>query len=166
MSIQVDPIASPRIITVPEADGDSITIQSLANQIREWEHTLEGLAYDRLLHAEGKLDLGGDQYVVISARLLNAKVKFADRASPTVCKVSGGNLVAVDADDVAMYPIEPSTNVTVMLAQATTGAILGNDIPAITDSVWSEDMDNLVAANSVGKAMKKLLAKVKFMAIE
>ena len=123
MSIQVNPLLSPRIITIPEADGESITIQSLVNQIRDWEDNQANLAYDRLLSATGKEDLGGSVYVGITAKLENAKLKFADRTSPTVCAVSGGNLVAVDANGSSMFPIESSDNVTVTISQSSSATI-------------------------------------------
>ena len=111
MTIQVNPIVSPRIITVPEADGTEITIQSLVNQIRDWEDNQANLSYDHLLFASGKDDLGGGVLVGITARLINAKLKFEARASPTTCTVTGGNLVAVDANGNSMYPLEYSDNV-------------------------------------------------------
>ena len=143
MAIQIDPISSPRIITVPLADGVSITVQSLVNQIREWEHTPEALAYDKLLSASGKEDLGGDPKVLvgITAVLENAKVVFAGRGSPTVCTISGGNLVAVNASGYSMSPIEPSTNVSVALTQsssATTTAAVAEWTQAQKDSIFAD----------------------------
>ena len=137
MSISVDPIASPRIITVPEADGTSITIQSLVNQIREWEHEPLNLSYLKLLSASGKEDLGGGTLVGITAKLENIKLKFAARGSPTTCTISGGNLVAVDSNGASMFPIEPSTNITVQLAQSSSAVIVANDKVAIADEIES-----------------------------
>lgn len=141
MAIQVNPVSSPRIITVPEADGDSITVQSLVNQIRVWEHNLENLSYLKLLSAAGKEDLGGGVKVGITAKLENAKLKFADRGTPTTCLISGGNLVAVDATGGSMHPIDPSTNVTVGLAQSTSPSI----IAAVAE--WSQtEKDSILAS--------------------
>ena len=137
MSISVDPIASPRIITVPEADGSSITIQNLVNQIREWEHEPLNLGYAKLLSASGKEDLGGGSLVGITAKLENTKIKFAARGTPTTCYVGGGNLVAVDSSGVSMFPIEPSTNVTVQLAQSTSPSIAEGSSPADIDTQLS-----------------------------
>ena len=141
MSISVDPIASPRIITVPTADGASITVQSLVNQIRQWEHEPLNLGYVKLLSASGKEDLGGGTLVGITAKLENTKVKFEARGTPTTCYVGGGNLVAVDANGASMFPIEPSTNVTVQLSQSTSATLVQSaDITAIkakTDNIPS-----------------------------
>ena len=123
MAIQVDPTVSPRIITVPEADGDSITVQSLVNQIRDWEDEQANLCYDPLLEATGKADLGSGVKVGITATLLNAKLKFEERDTATVCVVSGGNLVAVDSNGDTMVVIEPSYNVSVTIAQSTSAVI-------------------------------------------
>jgi len=133
---------SPRIITIPEADGDSITIQSLVNQIRDWEDEQVNLSYPYLLAASGKEDLGGSIYVGITATLSNAKLKFEGRGTPTTCKVFGGNLVAVDVYGDAMFVIEPSYNVTVTLAQSSSGVMLQDaDIDAIKTTVDSMQSD-------------------------
>jgi len=124
MAIQVDPTVSPRIITVPESDGDSITIQSLVNQIRGWEDDQANLSHARLLATSGKENLGGGALVGITAKLENTKVKFAVRESPTTCSISGGNLVAVDSYGETMFPVEPSGNVTVQLAQSSSPTLL------------------------------------------
>ena len=136
MSISVDPIVSPRIITVPVVDGVSITIQSLVNQIRQWEHDPLNLCYAKLLSASGKEDLGGGALVGITAKLENTKLMFAARGSLTTCTVYGGNLVAVDANGATMFPIQPSTNVTVQLAQSTSPSIAESD-PASIDAQLS-----------------------------
>src|SRR3990167_980776 len=133
MTIQVNPIVSPRIITVPEADGIEITIQSLVNQIRNWEDNQANLSYPSLLSASGKEDLGGSVLVGITAKLENAKLKFADRAYPTDCNVAGGNLVAVDENGDSVNPIEYSTNVTVTVARSTSAALVEGGSPESID---------------------------------
>jgi hypothetical protein len=122
MSIQVNPIVSPRIITIPATDGPEIDIQSLVTQIRIWEATQVNMSYPRLLSASGKEDLGGSVMVGITAKLENAKVMFEARLTPTICKVSGGNLVAVDINGATMYPLAYSDNVmaTITASSSTT----------------------------------------------
>lgn len=124
MTIQVNPIVSPRIITIPEADGESITIQSLVNQIRDWEDDQTNLCYPKLLSASGKESLGGDVYVGITAVLENAKLKFADRTSPTDCDVLGGNLVAIDEYGNPTNPIQHSANVTVTVSKSSSATMV------------------------------------------
>ena len=143
MAIQVDPISSPRIITVPEADGATITVQSLVDQIREWEHDIGNLSYIKLLSASGKEVLDAETKVGITAKLENVKLKFADRSSSTVCSITRGNIVAVNASSVPMDVIEPSNNVTVMVAQSTSAALLsGGD-----SSIWTEEEKDALIAN-------------------
>ncbi len=132
MTITINPVVSPRIVTVPEADGESITIQSLVNQIRDWEDDQVNLCYPSLLSASGKEVLDENTKVGITAQLLNAKVKFEDRGAPTICTIYGGNLVAVDALGISMSPIEPATNVSMVLAQSSSATMLQDaDINAI-----------------------------------
>ncbi len=132
MTIQVDPTVSPRIITVPETDGVSITIQSLVNQIRTWEDNQANLSYAKLLSASGKEDLGSSTLVGITAKLENTKLKFEARGTLTTCYVGGGNLVAVDIYGNSMFPIEPSTNVTVQLTQSSSATLLETGVSGLT----------------------------------
>jgi len=115
---------SPRIITVPEADGIEITIQSLVNQIRAWEDDQSNLCYPSLLSASGKEVLDAETLVGITAQLLNAKVKFADRTIPTDCNIYGGNLVAIDADGYPMNAIQHAENITVTIAKSSSATLI------------------------------------------
>ena len=124
MSIQVNPLLSPRIITIPEADGTEITIQSLVNQIRDWEDEQANLAYPYILKATGKEVLDTETLVGITATLINTKVKFADRTSPTDCDIYGGNLVAINADGYPMNAIQYATNVTVTMTKSSSATMV------------------------------------------
>ena len=150
MAIQVNPTVSPRIITIPEADGVSITIQSLVNQIRAWEDDQANLSYPKLLSASGKEDLGGETAVGITAKLENAKLKFAARGIPTTCYVGGGNLVAVDEYGISMFAIEPSTNITVMLAQSSSATIIETGASGLTSEESGKLMKSLTVSQFLG----------------
>ena len=128
MAITLD--QATKLITVdPET---SVTIQQLINTIRDWEDELVNMDCSSVASASGKDDLGGGTLVGITLKLLNWKLKFADKGSATVCTISGGNLVAVDENNAAMNVIEPSTNVTVMVAQSSSAAMVQDaDIDAI-----------------------------------
>ena len=128
MTIQINPIVSPRIITIPEADGTEITIQSLVNQIRDWEDEQVNLCYPSILSASGKETLDASTKVGITATLVNAKVKFADRSSPTDCDIYGGNLVAVDSDGYPMNAIQYAENVTVTMTKSSSATMVQNAI--------------------------------------
>jgi len=88
---------SPRVITVA-APSAEITIQDLVDTCRHHEQLLQNIDNDHLINAAGKEFLGGTTYVGITAILQNAVLAFEARGGPTweLCKISGGNLVAVD----------------------------------------------------------------------
>ena len=146
MAIEVNPAVSPRIITVPEADGDSITIQLLVNQIRSWEDNQPNLSYSKLLSAGGKEVLGGGVLVGITATLENAKVKFAARTSPTICTILGGNLVALDANGDPMSPIQYTENVLVALSQSSSATLMSTGVSGLT----SEESTKLMTITDIG----------------
>ena len=142
MAISVNPYVSPRIITVL-ADV-SITMQQLVNQVMDWEEMSWNLTHERIVKAGGKQDLGGGAKVGITATLLNAKVRFEDQSSPTVCTIYGGNLVAVDANGFSMSPIESATNVTVVLAQSSSPTLIQGE------AEWTQTEKNELVARVVG----------------
>jgi len=160
MAISVDPMVSPRIIIIPETDGNNIAVQNLVNQIREWEHELLNLGYDKLLSASGKEELGGSTLVGITAKLENAKLKFEGRESPTLCNVSGGNLVAVDSSGNVIFPIEPSDNVTVQLAQSSSATLIqSSDIGAIkakTDNLPNNPANETTLLRALGLSQENI----------
>ena len=141
MAIQVNPTVSPRIITIPEVDGDSITIQSLVNQIRNWEDNQANLSYPSLLSATGKDILDSETLVGITACLINAKLKFADRTSPTDCDIYGGNLVALDANGVPMNAIQYADNVTVTMAKSSSATLVSVE-DMRTDLAYIKQMES------------------------
>ena len=112
-----------RVITISLPDTE-VTIQQLLNAIRDWEDELGNMEVARVTDASGKEDLGGGLSVGITLKLLNWKVKFADRSGPAYidCQVSGGNLVALDANNQPMNPIQPAAYVTVIVAKAVSAA--------------------------------------------
>jgi hypothetical protein len=78
-----------------------------------------------LIESAGKEPLGGGSYVGITATLQNAKLAFEARPSPTfvACTVTGGNLVAVDANGDNMDPIEVTAFTQVTIAQSSSPTI-------------------------------------------
>lgn len=134
MSIRVNPNVSPRIITIPQSDGDSITVQNLVNQLRDWEEQPSSMSFPKILKATGKDDIGGGTFVGITAKLENAKLKFEARGSPTVCVVRGGNILAVDINSNTMNVVEPSANVTVMVAQSSSATITETATSGLTQT--------------------------------
>lgn len=116
-----------RIITVP-ATTTEITIQELINGIRDWEDELANMETPKVAEASGKEDLGGGLSVGITLKLINWKLKFEDRSGPDYidCGVTGGNLVAVNANNLPMNPIQPAAYVTVTIVKAVSAALIAD----------------------------------------
>jgi hypothetical protein len=75
MAISINPLVSPRIITVLAPDT-AITMQELVNQVRDWEDEQTDMEYDHLIDASGKQPLGGGVLVGITVTLRNAQLAF------------------------------------------------------------------------------------------
>ena len=127
---------SPRIITIPSPITE-VTIEDLNDTLQDNEDSESGIVFQRLRDASGKEDLGGGLLVGLTIKLINAKIKFADRASPTVCKVTGGNIIATDAANQSMYPLEYSVNVLAGITNSTSASIVANDKVVIADEIVS-----------------------------
>ena len=110
-----------KIITI-EAPAVEITIQNLLNAIREYEDELSSMDIPVIASAAGKEDLGGGVSVGITLTLLDDwQLAFEARggADYIQCRVSGGNLVAVNVNG-AIYP----TAFTQVLITASSSATL------------------------------------------
>jgi len=130
MSIREDLIidweVSPRIIEVAKNGTEStqLTIQDLYDTIRHLSAQPEAIDKPEIIDGSGKEELGGGVLVGLTIKLFNARVKFEDRSSPTICDISGGNLVAVDENGDIMNPIQYATNITVTYAQSSSATAI------------------------------------------
>jgi hypothetical protein len=133
--LQIDPQSSPRVITVLAPDTE-VTIQELVNLCRDWEDDVEGMPYPSLISAAGKENLGGGVKVGITATLLNAVIAFEARPGPSYvqCRISGGNLVAVDDVGGDISPIFP-TAFTQVLTTSSSSATL-QDLESIQAATY------------------------------
>lgn len=106
-NLVIDWTVSPRTVTVGAPDTE-ITLQDLVDTLRYEEARTINMIYPYLVSAAGKEALGGNVYVGITVTLQDAKLAFEARGGPTFvqCNVSGGNLVAVDANGDDMDPIQ------------------------------------------------------------
>jgi hypothetical protein len=140
------------------APTTEVTIQELINAIRDYEDELENMEVAKIADASGKEDLGGGLQVGISLKLLNWKFQFEDRPGPdwVDCSVTGGNLLAVDANNQPMNPIEPAAYVTITVERAVSAVLLQEpeilEIKAKTDNLPSDPagMVALAAAHGSG----------------
>ena len=139
-----------RIIQVDLPDTE-VTIQQLINAVRNWEDELANIETAKIADASGKEDLGGGLQVGITLKLLNWKVKFADRSGPDYidCGIDGGNLVAVNGAGQSMNPIAPSAYATVTVVKAVSAALLAEWTQAEKDAlpgvIWDSSSRKLTS---------------------
>lgn len=127
--VTIDFDVSPRLITVA-APSVTITIQDLYDTCRTIEAVPNNLEDLYIIDGFGKQDLGGGTLVGITAVLRNAKLEFEARGGPgyTQCRVSGGNLVAVDANNNIIDPINPTAFTQVVLTQSSSATLSSQDV--------------------------------------
>ena len=133
--ITINWAVSPRIIEVA-APSVSLTIQDLYDTVRSLSDDVSGIDEPEIIDGSGKEVLSATELVGLTVKLLNAKVKFENRSSPTDCDISGGNLVALDASGQPMSPIQYATNVTVTYAKSSSATLVQDaDIDTIKAKV-------------------------------
>lgn len=77
---QVYPRLSPRIVKVLSPNSE-ITMQSLVDELRDWEDEPWNMSYKKLITASGKQELGGGVVVGITAQLENVLLMFESRTT-------------------------------------------------------------------------------------
>lgn len=82
--ITIDWTVSPRVITVANTSND-VVIQDLYDTLRNHESRIYNSAYDRIVRAAGKDELGAGVQVGVTLTLLNAVLSFA----PSSVAISG-----------------------------------------------------------------------------
>ena len=128
--ITVDWTPSPRIVNIETVS--EVTIQDTYDTLRDIASKPPAMDDTEIVDAGGKE--GG--VVAITMTLKNAQLKFENTGSPRSCKVTGGNLFAIDANGADMSPIAYNTNVTVGYAQSTAAALAQDtDIDSIKATV-------------------------------
>lgn len=119
--ITIDWATSPRIIEVA-APSRELTVQDLYDTVRSLG--VGAIDEPEIVDGSGKEVLSATELVGLTVKLLNAKVKFEDRTSPTDCDIFGGNLVALDANGVPMNPIQYAPYVTVAYAKSSSATLV------------------------------------------
>lgn len=100
-----------KIITI-EAPTTEITVQEIYDKIRDWEDDPLNLCFDKIVDGSGKQDLGGGVKVGVTITLIDWKLKFEARGSPTICIISGGNIAYYNSQTKTYdFPLEYSDNV-------------------------------------------------------
>lgn len=166
MSIQFN--RGTKIATIPIADGDLITIQSIYDQFRDFEDEPRNLDLNTMIQAGGKDDLGGGVFTVVTVTLLDGwLLAFAARGGPAteVMRVTEGNLVATDELGVPQFPISPTAFTSVVIAQATTGAIIAG-VGTTAEEIWDHPIPGAPVPGSYGERVaKKLLDVARFIGL-
>ena len=164
--VTVDFAVSPRIVTIA-SPSVSVSIQDLHDTLRKLEAEVWNLSYASLLKSSGKDVVDVGELVGITLRLLNTKLAFAARPGPSYvqCKIVGGNLTAVDSASVAMDPIQ-TTAFTQLIYRGSTSATLLNNNTALADDIWKKALSDVVAANTYGDRIKKLIRLTDYLALK
>lgn len=166
--LTIDYSLSPRVVTVA-APSTVLTIQDLYDTLATDQATVGNMSRLILVKAAGKDDLGGGVKVGVTCTLQNTRLAFAARAGPSTvqCKVSGGNLVAVDAAGAALDPIMPTAFTQVVLAQSASptlltagSAVTAQDKVDISDQVWDKAKAGHTGANTFGAALDAVKTRV------
>ena len=122
--ITVDWESSPRIITVLSPSTE-VTIQDLHDTLAYLEQLPINMDDDQIVSSSGKENLGGGVQVGITLTLLNAQLAFQARPGPDYvqCSVSGGNLVAVDANGADLSSIYPTAYTQVVVTSSSSATL-------------------------------------------
>jgi len=162
MSIRGDIIVdwdlSPRIIEVVGTSA-SLTLQDLYDTLRSLAFQSSAMDDDEIVEGSGKEPLSSISAIGLTVKLLNAKVKFEDKVAPTICIIDGGNLVALDIDNVAMSPVEFSYNVVIDRMASSSPTLVyasGGSPEEIAEAVINVDVDSNQDSGSLGKYVKDI----------
>lgn len=148
-----------KLIGVPQADAQPLLIQTLVNAIREEEASERGIAYDQILDASGKEDLGGGVLTGITAGLRSTwKINFT--AGAYQATISGGNL----ADALSRVYNTGSPQVLVQSSAAATvvsGDGSSSTAPTAAQNaaaVWSSTLEGALSAEETLRILLAALA--------
>lgn len=136
--ITIDWTLSPRIITI-DSPSVEVTMQDLYDTLRDAEEIQ--IDEPRIVSGAGKEPLGGGVSVGLTITLQNALLAFEARPGPnfTICRVDGGNLVAVDINGDPITPIHPTAYVQILLSSSSSATL--------TDSTLIKELHKLQGLN-------------------
>ena len=166
-TLTIDPQASPRLITIA-SPTTIITVQEIYDWCREWEQTEEGMAFPLLILAGGKESLGGIKSVGITATFQNVQIEFEARAGPSYaeCRITDGNLVAIDDVGSDISPLNPTAYVYAIIERDTSAALVETGTSGLTptesnqlDTIYDE-INVIEGSYSHAEAMRIILAAV------
>lgn len=79
--VDIDFFASPRVFEV-QAPATEFIMQDVVDTARKLEDSFSGMAFEKLINASGKEDLGGGVKVGITVAMQNMLLAFAGRTTP------------------------------------------------------------------------------------
>lgn len=161
--ITIDWEASPRVLTVLDPSTD-LVLQDLVDTCRYLESLPDAMDDPALIAASGKEDLGGGVQVAITANLQNTVLAFEARPGPafSICNIRGGNLVAVDVNGDAMFPILSTAYVQVVMAAASSATLVTTSTSGVgtpeevRDAVWNASTAAHAIAGTFGKTVSDI----------
>lgn len=131
---------STKLISVPQADAQPLTMQALINAIRTEEASERGITEPQIASAAGKDDLGGGVYTGITVNLASTwKLNFS--AGAYQATVSGGNL----SDALARINNTGSPQVLVQASAAATAVSTSGSTPPTAAAIAAETVNQLNA---------------------
>jgi hypothetical protein len=153
-----------KLVIVPDTETE-VTVQEIYDQCRDYEDRPDSLAFLELVDAEGKTDLGGGEFIVITLFMINGwRLKFDDRPGPadTTCRVSGGNILGRvgDKGSAAQHPIAPSDYTFPIIYQATTGLALTDTATAASIAALDTNVDTLAVYARAKKVTSQSSSKL------
>lgn len=140
-------------------------MQDLLDTLRTMESDATAMDNDAIVDAAGKENLGGGVAVGLTVTLQNAKLAFEARSGPSfeLCRVSGGNLVAIDANgDTFDTPISPTAYTQVVLTQSSSATLSTADVK--DQMVEALTVDTYAESSAPPAATASIVAKLCWLA--
>lgn len=146
-----------KLIGVPQVDAQPLLVQTLVNAIRDEEASERGIAYEQILDATGKADLGGGAFTGITAAL-RSTWKLSFQAGAYQATVDGGNL----ADSLARVQ---NTGTPQVLIKSSAAATVVNgtggtapSAPQVANAVWAQIIEGSLTAEQVQRLLLAVVA--------
>lgn len=139
--VTVDWTVSPRVITVPTPSTE-ITVQDLYDTLAFLQADQLNLEWPRIVSAGGKEALGGSTSVAVTLTLIDAQITWGNRASNTVTKITGGNIVAIDTLGAELDVLLFSDKVNAFIAQSSSATVTDQGIREETRFLIESLRDN------------------------
>lgn len=138
--ITIDYTVSPRIILIA-APVTVVTCQDILETCVTIQSRIENLSEKNIIESSGLEELGGGVTNGLTIKILDALIKFEDRVTPTVCKITGGNIVSFDTTSQLYLETPLEYSAFVMPTYTTSSSATQSNIDSLNyatyqNSVW------------------------------